>query len=81
MAQAIWDDLAKATPEATQSGDIVEFVDAKEIDPILFDKPYYLVPEKRGRARGPVRRARAALRARARVSLAQRARAPDRLAP
>ena len=42
------DELAKAAPKTTQAVDIVEFVDVKEIDPILFDKPYYLVPEKRG---------------------------------
>lgn len=42
-------DFAKASPEATQSVDIVEFVHLEEIDPVLFDVPYYLEPEKKGR--------------------------------
>jgi DNA end-binding protein Ku len=43
------EDFEKASPEATQSVDIVEFVSLEEIDPTLFDVPYYLEPEKRGR--------------------------------
>jgi len=43
------DDFAKASPEATQSIDIVEFVSLSQIDPILFDVPYYLEPERKGR--------------------------------
>ncbi len=43
------DDLKKANPEATQSVDIVQFVDLDEINPMYFDKPYYLEPEKKGR--------------------------------
>jgi DNA end-binding protein Ku len=43
------DDFRKASPKAAQSVDIVEFVDVREIDPILFDVPYYLEPERRGR--------------------------------
>jgi DNA end-binding protein Ku len=43
------EDFAKASPEATQSVDIVAFVQLEEIDPVLFDVPYYLEPEKRGR--------------------------------
>jgi len=43
------EDFARVNPEATQSVDIVQFVDLTEIDPMLFDKPYYLEPEKRGR--------------------------------
>jgi DNA end-binding protein Ku len=42
-------DFKKASPEATQSVDIVEFVNLEEIDPTLFDVPYYLEPEKSGR--------------------------------
>ncbi|WP_394822210.1 Ku protein [Pendulispora albinea] len=42
-------ELKKATAEATQSVDIVEFVGLNEIDPIFFDTPYYLAPEPRGR--------------------------------
>lgn len=43
------EDLQKAHPEATQSVDIVAFASLDEIDPIYFDTPYYLEPEKRGR--------------------------------
>lgn len=43
------EDLKKANPEATQSVDIVAFAKLEEIDPIYFDTPYYLEPEKRGR--------------------------------
>lgn len=34
--------------KATHSIDIIEFVDEKSIDPTLFDKPYYLEPNKKG---------------------------------
>ncbi len=43
------EDFKRADVEATQSVDIVEFVDLSEIDPMFFDKPYYLEPEKKGR--------------------------------
>jgi DNA end-binding protein Ku len=43
------EDLKSVNPEATQSVDIVQFVDLAEINPMYFDKPYYLEPEKRGR--------------------------------
>jgi DNA end-binding protein Ku len=43
------DDLKSVNPEATQSVDIVQFVDLAEINPMYFDKPYYLEPDKRGR--------------------------------
>jgi len=43
------EDFKKAMPEASQSVDIVEFVDLREIDPILFGAPYYLEPERKGR--------------------------------
>jgi DNA end-binding protein Ku len=43
------EDFQKASPEATQSVDIVEFVDLREIDPVYFEVPYYLEPDKRGR--------------------------------
>jgi DNA end-binding protein Ku len=42
-------DFEKAMPEATQSIDITEFVDLSDIDPMFFDKPYYLAPEKGGK--------------------------------
>jgi DNA end-binding protein Ku len=43
------EDFKKVRPEASQSLDIVEFVDVSEIDPTLFEVPYYLEPERRGR--------------------------------
>ena len=43
------EDFAKVNPEATQSVDIVEFVDLSTINPMYFDKPYYLEPSKQGR--------------------------------
>ncbi len=43
------EDLKSVNPEATQSVDIVEFVDLDQIDPMFFDTPYYLEPEKKGR--------------------------------
>jgi DNA end-binding protein Ku len=39
--------LRKMRPESTQSIDIVQFVDAGEIDAMLYDTPYYAEPEKR----------------------------------
>lgn len=38
------EDLKSANVEATQSVDIVTFVNEDVIDPVYFDKPYYLVP-------------------------------------
>ena len=43
------EDLKQANVEATQSIDIVQFVELTEIDPMYFEKPYYLEPEKKGR--------------------------------
>lgn len=43
------EDLKQANVEATQSIDIVQFVDLDEIDPMYYEKPYYLEPEKKGR--------------------------------
>src|SRR4051812_20419732 len=40
------EDFKKASPEKTNTIDIVQFVDEKEIDSIYFEKPYYLVPDK-----------------------------------
>jgi DNA end-binding protein Ku len=42
-------DLKGVNPEATQSVDIVEFVELDKINPMYFDTPYYLEPEKKGR--------------------------------
>jgi len=43
------EDFERVDPVATQSVDIVQFVELGEINPMYFDKPYYLEPEKRGR--------------------------------
>jgi DNA end-binding protein Ku len=43
------EDIKSVSVEATQSIDITQFVDLAEIDPMYFDKPYYLEPEKKGR--------------------------------
>lgn len=43
------DDFKKVNPEATQSVDILEFVELDKINPMYFDKPYYLEPTKQGR--------------------------------
>src|SRR5690349_8096631 len=42
------EDFRRADVAATQTVDIMEFVPVEEIDPVLFDKPYYLEPDKRG---------------------------------
>jgi len=42
------EDLKRAAPEATQTIDIIDFVDLDDISPLYFDKPYYLAPDKKG---------------------------------
>ncbi len=42
------EDFKQANPEATQTVEILAFVDAGAIDPQYFDTPYRLVPGKRG---------------------------------
>ncbi|TCJ17810.1 Ku protein [Flaviaesturariibacter flavus] len=42
------EDFEKASPQKSKSIDIVQFVKAEEIDPIYFEKPYYLLPAKGG---------------------------------
>ena len=42
-------EFKKANVEATQSIDIMNFVDSSQISPMYFDKPYYLEPQKAGR--------------------------------
>ena len=41
-------DLKRASPEATQTIDVVGFVDRAEIAPIYFDRPYYIAPTQHG---------------------------------
>ncbi len=42
------EDFRRADVEATQSVEIIEFVNLDEIDPIFYDRPYYLEPQKKG---------------------------------
>jgi len=42
------EDFRRVDIEATQTIDIIDFVKLEEINPIFFDKPYYLVPGKAG---------------------------------
>jgi DNA end-binding protein Ku len=42
------EDFERVNVESTQTVDIKEFVDLTEIDPMFFDEPYYLAPEKGG---------------------------------
>jgi DNA end-binding protein Ku len=47
------DELAAAQPEKTRTIDVSKFVAPEEIDPILFDHPYHLLPG--GEGEGPSR--------------------------
>ena len=40
------DELAELDPKKTRAIEIQDFVDLDEIDPIYFDHPYYLGPDK-----------------------------------
>lgn len=42
------EDFRRANVKATQTVDIITFIQASEIDPIYFEKPYYLTPGKKG---------------------------------
>lgn len=41
------EDFKKANPKKSQSIEIVEFVEEKEIDPKYYEKPYYIEPDKK----------------------------------
>lgn len=41
------EELDGLDPVATHTIDILEFVELDQIDPVYFDKPYYLVPDRR----------------------------------
>ncbi len=43
------EDFRRANPEATQTVEILSFIDAATIQPYFFETPYYLEPDKRGR--------------------------------
>jgi DNA end-binding protein Ku len=40
------EDFAKASPEKSKTIDIIQFVKEEEIDPIFYEKPYFLIPDK-----------------------------------
>jgi DNA end-binding protein Ku len=42
------EDFIKANPKATKTIDIEDFVSLEDLDIMLFDRPYYLVPNKNG---------------------------------
>lgn len=42
------EDFTRANVKATQTIDIVAFVDVEEVAPTYFETPYYLAPDKRG---------------------------------
>jgi DNA end-binding protein Ku len=63
------DDFQRANPKATQTIDIVAFVDAGEIAVVYYDKPYYLTPTKAGRK--PYALLRETLRRSGRVAVAK----------
>jgi DNA end-binding protein Ku len=39
------EDIAKVRPESTRVINLVQFADAESLDPIYFERPYYLAPE------------------------------------
>jgi len=43
------EELGSVRPELTKTIEIKQFVDLIDIEPLLYEKPYYLEPEKRGR--------------------------------
>ncbi len=43
------EDFRRANPEATQTVEILSFVDAVDIPPWYFETPYFLEPDKRGK--------------------------------
>lgn len=42
------EELAAAHPDGDKLVDVIQFVDEEEIDPIMYQKSYYLAPEKTG---------------------------------
>ena len=42
------EELESVSPERSRTIEIVEFIDMKEVDPVYYDHPYYLVPAKGG---------------------------------
>jgi DNA end-binding protein Ku len=44
------EDFKRANVEATETIDIVDFVDASQVKPMFFEKPYFLAPSRKGTA-------------------------------
>jgi DNA end-binding protein Ku len=44
------EDFQRANPKASRTVEILDFVDSSEIEPLYFDKPYYLAPPAGGPA-------------------------------
>lgn len=42
------EELESLSPERSRSIEIVDFIDSDEVDPVYYDRPYYLVPSKSG---------------------------------
>jgi len=42
------EELESISPERSRAIEIVDFVDISEVDPVFYDRPYYLVPAKGG---------------------------------
>jgi DNA end-binding protein Ku len=42
------EELESVSPERSRTIEVVEFIDLKDVDPIYYDHPYYLVPSKGG---------------------------------
>ncbi len=42
------EELESVSPQRSRTIEIVQFIDMKEVDPIYYDHPYYLVPSKGG---------------------------------
>jgi DNA end-binding protein Ku len=45
------EELESVSPERSRTIEIVEFIDVKEVDPIYYDHPYYLLPRKGAKKR------------------------------
>lgn len=43
------EDFRRANPKATQTIDIQDFVELSDLDPLLFERPYYMLPGKGGK--------------------------------
>src|SRR5512138_3490790 len=42
------EELESVSPERSRTVEILEFIDLADVDPVYFDRPYYLVPSKGG---------------------------------